>query len=37
MATLINGKIDSIPLKEVLGKTKRVDKYWIDLKEVFEI
>jgi len=37
MATLINGKIDSIPLKEVLGKTKRVDKYWIDLKEVFEL
>jgi len=36
MATLINGKIDSIPLKEVLGKTKKVDNYWIDLKRVFE-
>jgi len=37
MATLLNGKIDSIPLKEVLGKTKKVDNYWIDLKKVFEI
>ncbi|MGB9750308.1 MAG: 6-phosphofructokinase [Caldisericia bacterium] len=36
MATLLNGKIDSIPLKEVLGKTKKVDGYWIDLKKVFE-
>lgn len=36
MATLINGKIDSIPLKEVLGKTKKVDNYWIQLKKVFE-
>lgn len=36
MATLLNGKIDSIPLKEVLGKTKKVDNYWIDLKKVFE-
>lgn len=36
MATLLNGKIDSIPLKEVLGKTKKVDNYWIQLKKVFE-
>lgn len=36
MATLLNGKIDSIPLKEVLGKTKKVDNYWIELKKVFE-
>ncbi|MGQ9845095.1 MAG: 6-phosphofructokinase [Caldisericia bacterium] len=36
MATLLNGKIDSIPLKEVLGKTKRVDNYWIELKRIFE-
>lgn len=36
MATLINGKIDSIPLKEVLGKTKKVDNYWIELKKIFE-
>lgn len=36
MATLLNGKIDSIPLKDVLGKTKKVDDYWINLKRVFE-
>lgn len=36
MVTLLNGKIDSIPLKEVLGKTKKVDNYWIELKKVFE-
>jgi 6-phosphofructokinase 1 len=37
MATLLNGEITSIPLKEVLNKTKRVDDYWISIKNIFEI
>lgn len=37
MATLLNGEITSIPLKDVLNKTKRVDDYWISIKNVFEI
>lgn len=37
MATLLNGEITSIPLKEVLNKTKKVDDYWISIKNVFEL
>ena len=36
MATMKNGEITSVPLKEAVGKTKVVTEDWIKLKRIFE-